>query len=119
MAPRKPHLTRDQALNAKPIASPILSRETLPDGGQRIKIPFRPTGVYKWLLRVPETACRSFELDPLGIEVLTMCDGQKSVRYIVQKFAKAHRLNPHEAEHAVVTYVETMLRKGVVSVVID
>lgn len=117
--PKQPALTRDAALDAKPIAATILASEPLPGGGQRIKVPFRPTGLHKWLLRVPDTATKSFELDPFGLEVLGMCDGQKSVRYIVQKFSKAHRLNVHEGERAVITFIETMMRKGLISVVVD
>ncbi|MCE9592245.1 MAG: PqqD family protein [Planctomycetes bacterium] len=119
MAPKPPALTRDQAMNAKPVAARVVAREPLPGGGERIKVPFHPSGVYKWLLRVPETATKRFDLDPMGVEVLAMCDGQKSVRYIAQRFAKTHSLNPHEAEQAVVAFIQMMMRKGIVSVVVD
>ncbi len=41
------------------------------------------------------------EADALGVEVLDMCDGQKTVRYIADSLARRHRINPKEAEAAV------------------
>ena len=54
----------------------------------------------------------------MGLVVLEMCDGQKSVRYIVQRFAKDYQLDPHEAERAVVTFLRSLIRKGLVNMVV-
>ena len=79
----------------------------------------RDTGWRRWLLRVPETIQRDFELDSLGVEVMDMCDGQKTVRYIVERFAKRNGLNEHEARQAVTTFLRTLIRKGLVQMMVD
>lgn len=119
MAKKKPfQLSRDQALDAKPIAARIIHREPLEDGGERLTVPLIPTNMQRWLLRLPESTTKKYELDTMGLEVLKMCDGNKTVRYIAKRFAKAHRMNVPEAEQAVVTFLRTMIRKGLVSMVV-
>ena len=115
---KKPTLTREQSLSAKPVAVRIIERQPTPDGGQRITLEGSPRGVYRWLLRAPEKIQRDFDLDPFGVEVLDMCDGNKPVRYIIDRFAKTHSLHPHEAERAVIAFLRTMMRKGLVTMAV-
>jgi hypothetical protein len=117
--PPKPRLSREQSLDAKPVATPVVKREPLPDGGQRVTVKVHPSGFQRWLLRAPEGYPRQYELDAMGVEVLAMCDGQKTTHYIVEAFAKRHRIHPHEAEQAVAAFLQTMMRKGLVSVVVS
>lgn len=118
MSKRSPKFTRTEALEAKPLATTILAREELPDGGQRLTVPLQATRMQRWILRVPATATKQFELDPLGVAVLGYCDGSKSVSYIARKLAKEHQMDPAQAERAVVTFLQTMLRKGLVVMVV-
>ena len=113
-----PTLTRDQALSAKPIAALITAREKLPDGGERITVPTAPTRWQRLLLRLTRPVPRRFDLDATGVEVLALCDGQKTVRHIIDRFARHHRVNPHEAERAVTTFLQMMMRRGIVSVAV-
>lgn len=112
-------LTREQSLTAKPLASKITASEPLADGGVRVSVPYQPTKLQRMVLRVPDTLSRKFELDAIGAEVLAQCDGQKTVRYIIESFAKKHRVHPHEAERAVVAFLEMMLTKGLIVMVVD
>ena len=112
-------ITRDQAYDARPIAVRTLGREALPRGGVRLTIELRPRGVQKWLLRVPEGTTRRIELDAIGIEVFDMCDGKTAIRQITRRFAKQYKVDPQEAEIAVTTFIRQMMRKGLVSMVID
>lgn len=114
-----PSLTRTQAFEARPMAIATIKREPLDQGGQRLMIPYRPSGYQKWLLRIPDTATRKIELDAVGVEVFDMCDGKTAVRQITRRFAKQHQVDLHEAEMAVVTFIRTMMRKGLVSMVVD
>ncbi len=115
---KRPRLNREQALGAKPLAAKIVSRKPLPNGGQRVTIAVHPRGIRKWLLRLPETIERQFELDPIGVELVQQCDGQKNVRYIVNKFASKHRLDAAEAEKAVTTFLQTLVRKGLLTMLV-
>ena len=111
-------LSREQAWDAKPVALPVRRREPLADGGQRLTVDVSPSGAFRWLLRAPEKVTKQFELDAMGLEVHRMCDGNKNVRHIVQKFAKTHDVNRHEAERAVAAFLRTMMRKGIVSMAV-
>jgi hypothetical protein len=113
-----PQLTREQALDARPLVTRIIAREALEDGGERITVPYQPTGLVKILLRVPDTATKKFELDALGVEVLNYCDGEKSVKHMAMLFARKHKLDKHEAERAVVSFLETLVKRGVVLMVV-
>ena len=111
-------LSREQSLNAKPLAARILARQPLANGGQRITIAARTHGVRTWLLRLPATVERQFELDPVGVDVIQYCDGQKNVRYIAKRLAQQHRLDSAEAERAVTMFLQTLVRKGVLSMIV-
>lgn len=112
-------LTREQSLSAKPVASKVISSESLPGGGVRVSVPYQPSKMQRLILRVPDTLTRQFELDVIGAEVLAHCDGQKTVRYIIEAFTKKHRVHPHEAERAVVAFLEMMLTKGLIVMVVE
>ena len=118
MAP-KTKISREQAMEAKPLAVPVVRSEPLPDGGKRMTVRYKPTGIQKWLLRTKTDLSRRYDLDSMGVEVLAMCDGQKTVRWITQAFAKRHRVNEHEAQQAVATFLRMMIRKGLVVVAVD
>ena len=117
--PEGMRLTRDQSFNARPIATEVLDRRARENGGALIVIPMRPTGYQKWLLRISEGAQRTIELDAVGVEVFDMCDGRTSVRKIARTFAREHQVDQHEAEMAVASFVQMMMRKGLVSVMVD
>lgn len=114
----KESISRDAALNAKPQVVKILGREPLDDGGARLVVRYTPTRMQRLLLRVPDTATRKFELDPYGLCVMDLCDGQKNVKHIVKRFAKTHNLNPREAERAVLKFLEMLVKKGLVQMVV-
>ncbi|MDP6152208.1 MAG: PqqD family protein [Phycisphaeraceae bacterium] len=111
-------LSRDTAMNAKPVAVQVVGREDLGNGGQRLTVEYQSTGWRRWLLRAPENLKRQFELDPLGLQVFEMCDGQKNVRHIIDRFAKHNNVNRHEAQRAVTTFLRTLMQKGVVQMMI-
>ena len=112
---KKQQISRSQALEAKPIAVRIHARQPLGDGGQRITVKIAPPKMAKLVLRLKGPIDRNFEFDSFGMGILDMCDGQKTVRYIINRFAKDHKLNPHEAERAVTAFLRTLTQKGVVS----
>ena len=112
---KKSLLSRDQALESKPVAVTIHKREPLPNGGQRITVKIKAPTMTRLVLRLKGPIDRNFEFDAFGMDVLDMCDGQKTVRYIISRFAKSHKLHPYEAERAVTAFLRTLTQKGVVS----
>jgi len=116
---RRPPISREQALSARPLTGRIISRKELGNGQVRIEVPFEPRGVHRWLLRLPKESIRDFELDAFGVRLLDMCDGKTSVKRIIKVFVDEYKLDPHEAEHAVVTFLRTLMKGNIVSMVVD
>ena len=110
-------LTRENAMDARPLAVRIHSREERPDGGAKVTVGIKATKVQRFLLRLPEIIKRQFVLDAYGLEVLDMCDGHRSVRHIIKKFAKEHQVNHNEAHQAVTSFLHSMMKKGLIVMV--
>lgn len=108
-------LGRKAAFKARPLATDIVSREPLPNGGEKITFWVRPGRMHRVLLRLPERVQRSFEFDPLGIDLINQCDGKTTVRAIIRRFVEVHNLDEHEAEKAVTTFLRTLMQRGIVS----
>lgn len=107
-------MTREQSLGAVPVAVSILEKVPSKNGGVRvtISVPTRP--LQRKLLRLPEYVKREFELDPFGHEILLWCDGKNSVVDVLRLFSEKHGINPHEGEKAVLTFLRTLIAKGLV-----
>ena len=115
---KNPSLSRNQSLQAKPAAVEVIGREPLDNGGQRLIVTTTPSRLQKFLLRLPDRIEHKFELDPFGLEVFEMCDGQKTVQYIIKQFARKHSLDPHEAHRAVLEFLRVLIRKGLVHILV-
>jgi hypothetical protein len=114
--PRK--ISRKQALDARPVLSPVRHRVSLEGGAARFTIEVSNSRWRQRLLRMPPTLDRQFEFDSFGVWVLEMCDGQKPVRHIVDRFAKEQNVDPAEAERAVTTFIQMLVRKNLVGLYI-
>ena len=114
-----PRLSRDQSLESCPERMPVERTEPGQDGGLRLCFRVTPRGGYGWLVWGRRGAARTFtrtvELDGLGREVYEACDGTATVRAIVERFGKAHRLGSAEAELAVTRFMQLLVGRGVVA----
>jgi hypothetical protein len=68
-----------------------------------------------WVIR-PRLETR-VEIEGLGIEILELCDGRRTVEQIVDEFAGLHALTFHEARVSVTTYQKALVQRGVVVLV--
>jgi len=110
----KSKLGRGGSLSARPHPAPVVGAKERPDGGLIVTIRVdRPR--WQRLLGASERTERSFGLDAYGREVLEACDGRRSVKAIVRRFAKAHQMSLAEAELAVATFLKTLVSKGLVA----
>jgi len=111
---RKPRLSRDQAMAAKPIR--LVEGKLVETDGSSAKliVPLRRTRWTGWLFRLPEGARKTFELDALGLLVWTACDGRTSVQQIIRKLAKKYNLNLREAEVATLAFLRMLAKKGLI-----
>jgi hypothetical protein len=111
-------MTREDALSAKPKRLVDASPREESNGGATLTIPLPQLRARwaSWLLRVPHGATKTFELDAIGLFVWQSCDGQTSVRHIVQNLARRYNLNLREAEVPTVQFLQTLMRKGLVGI---
>mgnify|MGYP002062711251 CR=1 FL=1 len=55
---------------------------------------------------------KKLQLDAMGTSVWDLVDGKRSVRTIIQIFAKAHRLENREAEVSVTSFIRQLGQRG-------
>lgn len=106
---KKPRVTREQALRARPIRNPALQWERGADGETRLRIPRRKDAVARALCRIfraPEY--REIVLDEVGSDIWELCDGEHSVEAIVSLTAKKYKMTRRECETSVSTYLKML-----------
>lgn len=106
---KKPILTRDQALRARPVRNPLLEWEKSEDGEIRLLIPRRKDLLGRALCRMfraPEH--KEIVLDEVGSEIWELCDGERSVDAIVAATGKRHKITRRECETSVSMYLKML-----------
>lgn len=68
---------------------------------------------------VPVSAERKSTLDGLGLEVWTLCDGNRTVEAIIDQIAADHRLTFHEARASVTDYLKALTQRGILAMEIQ
>ncbi len=110
----KPTVSRQEMLDVAPLRNAEARIEELDDGRIIVRIPVRARGIVRWLIREgpDRPMLRSFELDPLGRQVWGLCDGRRSVRELIQRFAEQNKLNLRESEVSMLAYLKTLTSRG-------
>lgn len=117
-AEETPKVTRAESLRAVPVVRPKVWAVEGPEGERIVyvprKSPFR--GFLKsWFPQEPAPA--RYFLDDLGNAVFGRIDGERSVETIVKEFAEEKGLNRREAEAGVVEFLNHLMRRGVIVMV--
>jgi hypothetical protein len=68
---------------------------------------------FSWLL--PFRKEKGVELDALGQEVFSECDGERRVEEVIERFAARHRVRFHEARHSVVQFLALLFERKLVT----
>ena len=115
--PGKRILDRSEALDAVPVQAPVVRTERK---GEKmyVTIRFERPG-WQRLLGADNHCERTYGLDPYGYEVYSLCDGMRSVRDGIESFAKEHHVSLPEAELAVTTFLQTLMKKGLIGMAVD
>jgi hypothetical protein len=112
--PKHLDLSQEQAMQVTPIAFPPVRTEEK-ENKLYVTLEFvRPN--WQRFLGADKLCERTFGLDAYGREVYHACDGEHSVRAIIQHFARKHRLDRAEAELNVTTFLKTLIGKGLVGI---
>ncbi len=115
--PAAQHISRTEALEYTPAKSLQISEIRLETGEVIIEYPLtmRP-----WIAAVAKRLgglqgrrqTKKLQLDAMGTFVWDLVDGKRSVRTIIQIFAKTHRLENKEAEVSVTSFIRQLGQRG-------
>jgi pyrroloquinoline quinone biosynthesis protein D len=86
----------------------IVTAESKPSLPPHIKMR-HDTGRGRWILLAPE---RVFEPDPIAVEILKVCDGQRSVAEIAATLAKEYNAPPEDILNDVIAMLQELSDKG-------
>lgn len=108
------NLDRAKALEARPVRLPIEGEKELPGGKVQITVRLTRPRWQRWL-GSDHQIVKTFELDPYGREVYSLCDGKNRTREIIVKFAEKYKISVAEAELSVTTFFKTLISKGLIA----
>src|SRR3954469_10458152 len=110
---KKPRLSPDDALAAKPLRLVEVEMET-DDKGGKLKVPLKARRFAGWIFKVPDGATKTFEFDAIGVFVWDNIDGKTSVQQLVRKLAKKYGLSEREAAVATNQFLQMLGRKNLI-----
>ena len=67
---------------------------------------------------VPMRSERELVLDRMGTRIWRLCDGERTVETIVERFAEQHGLSFHEARVAVTNYLKLLVQRGALAIAV-
>jgi len=112
---KPPQLSRSQALNARPMKNEALIWKKGPDGETIIHFPDKKDKLLKFLVKLfPVPQRRRLVLDEIGSFVVDNCDGNTSVKQLVDLLIKKYKLTRKEAETSLFTYLKQLGQRGII-----
>lgn len=117
---RRQRLTPEQILGSRPVRNQNLRTEELEDGGLRILTQRRRDWWVKLLSAFfPVPRERRVELDSVGKQVWGLCDGEHTLREMIEEFQRVHKLTRAEAEWSLRNYLRDLGKRGLVGFAVD
>lgn len=117
---RTPKVDPAALRKAKPLRNPSVEYKTLDDGTAVLEAPLEMqgglTGALARKMKAPNK--KSFELEPIGAFVWELCDGNHTFEGIAKKLRERFKMNRLESEAALGAFLQTLVRKRLVSMVV-
>ena len=129
--PKGPGLRRSDFLRIKPVRSPIVEWEKNENGEINIVIPIKKirekmesekkerrkrTGFLSKIFPEPEE--KRIQLDKIGSIVWELCDGERTVKEIVDYLYENYKLLPREAEVSLSSYLNSLAKRGLIGFIL-
>jgi hypothetical protein len=111
-------MTREEALACVPVKRKEVREERLPSGALRLTYPVRARPWMTSIIRrlggpTDGTVEKKLELDALGTSVWQLLEN-RSVKSVIQRFAREHNLHPREAEVSITAFLRELGRRGII-----
>jgi hypothetical protein len=116
----KARLDRRQSMSARPVLNRLVKVERGEDGNAILQVPRADNMMVRWVSRSFKLPpYKKVALDELGTFVIEHCDGEHTVRDVVDMFAKKYRLNRREAEVSMSTFLRDLARRSIIGLVVE
>jgi hypothetical protein len=103
---------REDIRNAVPALSPDVQKQE----GQALtlRLPLqRKPGLLGWLARrASHPTNHELELDEIGAFVVGLCDGKRTLEGIALKLSNEYKITRHEAEASLLSFVDSLRKRG-------
>ncbi len=112
-------MTRTEALKFTPVKSTRIQESRLETG---VILLTYPVDIKPWVDRIAKRFGKKeskpiekkLQLDELGTAVWGQINGERSVRQVIQRFAKKYQLHTKEAEVSVTRFLRELGRRGII-----
>ena len=113
--------TRQDIRKSRPVRNANLNYGEREDGTVVLRVPLEARGgVYRLLGKVTQSqADKEVELEEIGSFVWNLCDGKHSCEGIASKLKDKYKLTKPEAEASLISFLETLSRRGYVSLAME
>ncbi len=105
--PAVPYVNQAMEINRRGNGTAVVS---IPMRRPRFLVP-----PFSWI--IPFSSHRRVELDKIGLGVLDLCDGQRNIEAIIDKFSADHKLSFREAQLAVTQFMRQLVQRGIIAII--
>lgn len=116
---KKPQISKEEALRCIPVKHPAVNQQQTESGGLLLHYPAtdraRFAGVLGRWSKSSQVRIKKLQLDELGTGVWQLIDGSRSVRGIVNRFCRVHRLQYREAEMSVTVFLRELGKRELIA----
>jgi len=126
--PKAPRLARSDFLRLKPVRNPMVEWKRDEEGKVRITIPLKKLSSQDegrkrrrigFLFRFfPEPKEKRIQLDEIGSDVWELCDGERTVKDIVDHLCEKYKLLPMEVEVPLNRYLDSLVKRGLIGFIL-
>ena len=101
-------------LAAVPVPNHEVRSDEPNDEELRLRVPLRQRWFMRWPFSwvFPFSREKVVQLDVLGREVWSACDGEQSMEQIIEDFADRHGVSFHEARLSVSQFMHELMQRG-------